>query len=134
MASIISFLILRLKPLKDKPEQRKNKGSKFHFLISQLTLMIEVFQIKLLKERRSQYWQRKFQATIMIHAISLLFLTEYLTCYIEKSAKMENATSVNQLVMKIKLRHYTYFFVDSVKRIERLNISPNFNFVKFIFL
>ncbi len=31
---------------------------------------------------------------------------------------MENATSVNQLVMKTKLRHYTNFFVNSDKMIK----------------
>jgi hypothetical protein len=36
----------------------------------------------------------------------------------EKYAKMENATSENQVVTKIKLRHYTYIFVRGLKMME----------------
>jgi hypothetical protein len=36
----------------------------------------------------------------------------------EKYAKMENATSENQVVTKVKLRHYAYIFVRRLKMME----------------
>jgi|GEM_PF-6635726 len=41
---------------------------------------------------------------------------------------MENATSVNQLVMKIKLRHYTYFFARGLKMMKGIKEKRNFKF------
>ena len=39
---------------------------------------------------------------------------------------MGNATSVNQLVMKTKLRHYAFIFVHFCKMIERIKIILSF--------
>jgi hypothetical protein len=36
----------------------------------------------------------------------------------ENFAEIKNATIVNQVVMKIKLRHHTYIFVKWVKKSE----------------
>jgi len=36
----------------------------------------------------------------------------------EKYAKMENATYENQVVTKVKLRHYTYILVGRLKMME----------------
>jgi len=44
----------------------------------------------------------------------------------EKYAKMGNAIFENQVVTKIKLRHYAYIFVRRVKMIEEAKITFNF--------
>jgi hypothetical protein len=44
----------------------------------------------------------------------------------ENSAEIKNATIVNQVVKKIKLRHHAYIFVKWVKKSECIKITRNF--------
>jgi hypothetical protein len=46
------------------------------------------------------------------------FLAVNQPAFFEKSAKTGNATLENQVVTKIKLRHYAYIFVRGLKMME----------------
>jgi hypothetical protein len=46
--------------------------------------------------------------------------------FFEKSAKTGNAAFENQVVTKVKLRHYAYIFVRRLKMMEEAKITFNF--------